>query len=118
FGQDIGYRGVDDAFYSRSLFAASKSTQPIRSLNTETQGLSRQVLEASVSRAMELAGTRAEGVVTGRSIDLVRDLKRLAMRHLGYAFLERKGRALASELRLLMEAVSSASRHRALPRLL
>jgi cytochrome P450 len=116
FAQDEGYRGFNEAFHSTSFLVSLDGPRHLHLRKVQQRAMGRSALEAKLIGALALADETLEAFRPGASIDLIAELKRLAVRQLGFTIIGREGEDLVDDVQLLMNVVVNASHHRTWPR--
>jgi cytochrome P450 len=118
FGQDEGYRGFNEAFHSKSFLVSLDGPRHLHLRKVQQRAMGRGALEAKLVPALALAEETLAAFAPGARVDLIAQLKRLAVRQLGFAVIGREGKDLVDDVQLLMNVVVNASHHRTWPRFL
>ncbi len=116
FGQDEGYRGFNEAFHSKSFLVSLDGPRHLHLRKVQQRAMGRGALEAKLVPALALAEPTLTTFRVGASVDLIAELKRLAVRQLGFAMTGREGADLVDDVQTLMNVVVNASHHRTWPR--
>jgi cytochrome P450 len=116
FAQDEGYRGFNEAFNSKSFLVSLDGPRHVHLRKVQQRAMGRGALEARLPELLAIADDELDAIRPGDVLDVITQLKHLAVRQLGLVLTGRDGRGLMEDVQFLLNVVINASHHHTWPR--
>jgi cytochrome P450 len=112
------YQGFNDAFKSRSFIIGLDGPEHAHLRRIERRAFSREALARKLPEAVALTDRCIAGWRDGQAIDVVRELKRLVVSHLGVTLTGRDASELLDDIQILLNHIVAVTQLRIWPRFL